>query len=1068
MSQRFPVSPGPQVLQTGALPIAAGSDSIYCGEMLLQRGRDYTINLQTGQISFAAPPPCDSVTVVTFRLPPWLAEPVGNPVPQGKRLLSLGSTAPIPSPPSGPASRQITLSGSKSFAFTVGRSGEGHFSQGLNLDFDAHMADDLRLRGSISDRIGDMNQLLAGGGGTAILSELDQYFFEIQGRRITARGGDVETVAGLYLPPKRIKGMFGRYATDRTDLAVDLGRPAGKFVSQKIAGLDGRQGPYQAAGSDGLPTGVVPGTEKVYVDGNPLEGGSDRMYTIDYPSGRITFSPRVLITSRSRIEIDFEGAATDYQQVVYDAAAKIGGAKGKIRFSAGGRRESDDKEQLRFGSLTSADISLLQAAGDSAARAVTDGVVLNPQGPYALVTDSTRLTYYQYVGPGAGGYDVSFSYLGEGKGEYSYLGEGVYQYVGVGRGGYRPVRMLPLPGRNDFFFSTVELLPYPGAAVKLEYTGNIHDRNLFSSLDDGDNFTSQAAAQIIHADSTLGVAINGRFRQQGYQPAFRVDRPDDSRLWALPRTIPVGDELRLESNLSWTRPNNRIALGGGYVSYRDILRAQRLHLAATFLADKAASPYIAYQTAQSNRLTDTGRDGLYENIDTGLRLKPASQVRFDFNVTRELVKDRFTDIPDVEKFIAYRGAAFFRNSVLTVSRRIDFQSAFLGTKGPQLDKIEFLSEESVGRVDVTMAATWLDQKKLDSDRGSRTENLYVTSLRYAAPDGWLTIHGEYRQNRQSVRALDYRYVQVQSGEGQYRFEDGQYLIDPGGDYIRVREERGEATSVSVGGKSHTLFCYPGRMRPLARYEKILSQIALRVRTEVNEELPGKDRRTWTWMLPWFTPSGRAYVARDRREEYAALLFPMFNFYLLNLAYAGTFEERQSGQQLFRDRKQYVTEVKCRLSAAALGAVKWEHNRAHESGIGLASLKLTGNTGTMSIAVQAHRFQVTPQVSYLRLADALSGGRGHGIILGVETIRRDPGRGEIRCDLAVRSLTEESPFSQPEYLITGGIRFGRSASATLNISHDLGKALRLTVNLTDRIYEGRPAEFVGRGELVATF
>jgi hypothetical protein len=1060
--------PNNRVIETGIAPIADGSDSVLCDGDLLRRGDDYEMNLLTGRLTFVYQPVCDSIVLIAFQLPAWMVEPVGNPVPRGSKRIYLETnpgnrpSRPVSSP------RKITLSGNKSFFFNVGRSGEGRFSQGLNIDFDALLTCGLRARGSVSDRIGSTAAAIPGSGGTTLLSELDKYFFEIEGRKVTVRGGDINASAGPYLPAKKIKGVYASFKSENFNLAGDVGRPAGRFASRNIRGVDGRQGPYQARGNDGLPTAVVPGSEKVYLDGRLLEGGSDKHYMFDYSSGRITFSPRVLITSRSRIEIDFEAAENNYEQVVYDAIGGVGGVRKKFSFSAGFRRESDDKERLRFGSYTPAEVCILQNAGDSTSGATRSGVAADPDGDYESATDSFGVEYYRYVGSGSGEYKISFSFVGEGQGDYSYLGAGIYQYAGKGGGDYLPIIYLPLPVRNDYLFAAMIVSPYSKGTARLEYQGNIRDQNLFSDLDDSDNFKSRVAGSFFHRDSSLNVGLNFYFRQDDYKPFSRLKAPDYNRLWALPQLEISGDELGIETDNSFKYRHNRFKAGYGYLRYKDNLRSRRLMLEAHLLENESLSPRITYQSGNSESLSNPSQKGLYEKLNAGAALKLIEALGLDFDLDRELSKDRFGPEPDVEKYLRYRGTAFFANTVLAASRRIDFRSGVYGFRGPQSDKIELTSDENLGRLRISVAGAWLDQKRLDSDRQDRRERLFQTSFSYSPAGGWLSLQAEYRQNRQSARSSEYRYVHVNSGEGNYRFEDGQYLSDPDGDYIRIREETGQATSILVGEKSHNIVFYPGRLPVTKSYKNILSQIAFRLRTEITEELPGRDRHHISWLLPWVSHSGLNYLNRRRREGYSVLLFPMFNFYILNLSCSHVFEEQEGGSQLNRNRKEYDTQIKNRLSPEVRTNLKWHHVRSKERGVGLVSLDLISNEYIIGLIINQGRFQLMPQIAHVRFSDDLSGGRGRGVWISAETVYRRRERGEIRFHAELRSVAEKRKFNQPEYQVTGGKRFGESALLGLIGSYDIGKSMRLTVNLTDRIFEDRPAEFVGRGELVARF
>ena len=132
------------------------------------------------------------------------------------------------------------------------------------------------------------------------------------------------------------------------------------------------------------------------------------------------------------------------------------------------------------------------------------------------------------------------------------------------------------------------------------------------------------------------------------------------------------------------------------------------------------------------------------------------------------------------------------------------------------------------------------------------------------------------------------------------------------------------------------------------------------------------------------------------------------------------------------------------------------------------MRLVTDTYTAGLSITPSGFQISPAVRYLRLTEELFGGKGRGFIVSNEIIWRRPNRGEARLNIELRSLEEQVDFRQPEYLITDGRRFGRSAQIGAVVNYDIGESWRLTVTISDRLHEDYPADFIGRGELIARF
>ena len=98
----------------------------------------------------------------------------------------------------------------------------------------------------------------------------------------------------------------------------------GKFRSQFIPIREGVQGPYRLEGDTSERFIIVlPGTERVYIDGQLQERGFDADYIIDYTTAEITFTPSRLVGSDSRVRVEFEYTTNQYTRSLLAAESEV-------------------------------------------------------------------------------------------------------------------------------------------------------------------------------------------------------------------------------------------------------------------------------------------------------------------------------------------------------------------------------------------------------------------------------------------------------------------------------------------------------------------------------------------------------------------------------------------------------------------------------------------------------------------------------------------------------------------------------------------------------------------------
>jgi len=167
----------------------------------------------------------------------------------------------------------------------------------------------------------------------------------LEARGVTMQFGGLRALGDVSL--RQDKGTFARYGRELTGVTArgaggdvegvaTLAGVKGVFVSRQFQGTEAVQGPYILSDDEGR-TGVaiVAGSEVVWLDGVRMARGETADYAMDYDRGQLTFSARRLISSASRIAIDYQVALTEYRRNVSSFGG--GWTRSKVRRSSSTR-----------------------------------------------------------------------------------------------------------------------------------------------------------------------------------------------------------------------------------------------------------------------------------------------------------------------------------------------------------------------------------------------------------------------------------------------------------------------------------------------------------------------------------------------------------------------------------------------------------------------------------------------------------------------------------------------------------------------------------------------------------
>ncbi|HEX2867501.1 MAG TPA: hypothetical protein VHO03_10690 [Ignavibacteriales bacterium] len=459
--------------------------------------------------------------------------------------------------------------------FTVGTTRDLTLNSGLRLQMSGKISENIEIVAALSDE----NIPIQPEGNTERLDELDKVFIELRHPNATGTFGDFDfsgKVGEFGAVVRKLQGLKSELTFPKYSETMAIANSKGKFNSNQFIGGEGVQGPYQLSGSNNeRDIIVIAGSERVYVDGQEMRRGENNDYTIDYTTGQLTFTPKRLITSESRITVDFEYSDRRFQRSFFGSSFQTKQLDNKLNLSLGFFREGDNQDAPIDFSFSDQDKKILEDAGGDRLKASKSGILPaqadsagNIRGTYSGVDtllNGKPYTYYVY-NPGNGRFNVNFSFTGANKGDYEKESLGKYRFVGVGKGSYMPVIFLPMPELRQMGNMVMEYMPYKDISLSLEVSGSLLDQNRFSTIDNKDNFGTarNIMFQVKPREVNLfgenigkfGLHYKDRFIQKKFNTLDRINEVEFNRDYNIPEIANNRDEELREAALNYQAGNN--------------------------------------------------------------------------------------------------------------------------------------------------------------------------------------------------------------------------------------------------------------------------------------------------------------------------------------------------------------------------------------------------------------------------------------------------------------------------------------------------------------------------------
>jgi hypothetical protein len=414
----------------------------------------------------------------------------------------------------------LIKSGNITRGITVGNNQNPSLMSSLNIQLQGQLSDDIDIKAVITD-----NSIpIQPEGNTQQLQEFDKVFIQLQSSETQFTAGDFEiakpngyfmnyfkkTQGGQLMTSWKQAHPFSEKDSVIQRISVSAGISKGKFARNNIKAVNGNQGPYKLSGTQNeLFIIVLAGTERVFINGELLKRGHEFDYIIDYNTAEITFNANHLVTSETRIHVEFEYSDKNYVRSIFagNYSATTKSSELRIAFFS----EQDAKNQPLQQTLDDEQKLRLQQAGDDPLKAVFPGwqsVEFN--NSYVLYEMKDTLDFdsiFVYsTNQQSALYRVQFSYVGQGNGNYilaQHAANGrVFRWVapqeGVRQGAYEPYTLLIAPQQQQMLTIATDYKFSNALSGGVEFAVSNKDVNTFSTLDGHNNIGTASKMYLQH------------------------------------------------------------------------------------------------------------------------------------------------------------------------------------------------------------------------------------------------------------------------------------------------------------------------------------------------------------------------------------------------------------------------------------------------------------------------------------------------------------------------------------------------------------------------------------------